>query len=398
MMPSFIPRRIASLGLPTLFIVASMLAFAAPLQAQVLSDPRIAEFDPSPDHSVVLDNGEPAVLRYELGVYPLGGSAAVGTVDMGKPSPDADGKIRYDFSAPVAAWSLPYGEYEARVSAIGPQGSALSDPSNPFTFTTGSACTFSLSATSLPALASGGDYSVNVTAGPGCEWAAATTLPWVTMWTGGGSGGGTVPFTVEANTSLSSRTGTLEIAGQTLTVSQPAGAQPCSYSLSSSSASVPAAGGKASFSVMAGTGCAWTAVSSDAWISVAAASGTVSLAVAANPSTVPRTGTVSVQGQVFTLIQAGAESTCSFSVTPAVFSFDNAGGSGKVVITTGTGCAWAAVSNQSWLVPTVTNGTGSTGLTFTVKANNAITNRTGTLTVGPWAITVFQSGKPRRTK
>ena len=66
---------------------------------------------------------------------------------MGKPSPDADGKIRYDFASAVAGWPLPGGNYEARVSAVGPEGAALSDPSNPFTFTTVSSCTITLSAT-----------------------------------------------------------------------------------------------------------------------------------------------------------------------------------------------------------------------------------------------------------
>ena len=220
MMPSRNRFHRASLGLTVLLVTTFTLAFAATLHAQVLSDPRVAEFDPSPDHWVVLDSGEPAVLRYELGVYPLGASAPVGTVDMGKPAPDADGKIRYDFSAQVTALSLPGGDYEARVSAIGPQGAALSDPSNPFTFTTPSTCKFSLNATTVSASAVAGTYAVNVSTGTGCEWAVTNALPWVTVWTGGGSGSGTVPFAVQANSSSSSRTGTVNIAGQTLTVRQ----------------------------------------------------------------------------------------------------------------------------------------------------------------------------------
>jgi hypothetical protein len=132
---------------------------------------------------------------------------------MGKPSPDADGKIRYDFAAAVAGWSLPGGEFEARVSAVGPAGAALSDPSNRFTFTTSSACTISLNATSVSASASSGNYEVDVSTGAGCEWAVTTALPWVTLWTGGGSGSGTVAFAVQANPSSSSRTGTIDIAG-----------------------------------------------------------------------------------------------------------------------------------------------------------------------------------------
>ena len=402
MMPSRTRLLSAWLGLTALLVTTFSLAFAATLQAQVLSDPRVAEFDPSPDHWGVLDNGGSAVVRYELGVYSLGAPAPFGTVDMGKPSPASDGKIRYDFSAQVAAWPLPGGDYEARVSAIGPDGAALSDPSNPFTFSTASTCNFSLNATTVSAPASGGSYAVDVFTGTGCEWAVTTAPPWVTMWAGGGSGSGTVPFAVQANSSSSSRTGTIEIGGQTLTVRQDGATLPCSYGLSSTSASVPAAGGSVSFAVTASSGCSWTAATSQSWITLAGASGSgggaISLTVASNSSTATRTGTVSVQGQTFTVSQAGATLPCSFSVSPTVFSFPATGGNGEVSANTDGGCGWTVSSSNSWLVPSVTSGTGSAKFAFTVKPNNGLTNKAATLTVGSRAVTVFQSGKPRRTK
>ena len=143
-----IPRRTASLIFTVLLGITLALAFAATASAQVVSDPRIAEFDPSPDHWATVGGGQPAVVRYELEMYLVGATAPFTTLDMGKPSPDADGKIRYDFSSAVAGWPLPGGNYEARVSAVGPEGEALSAPSNPFTFTSGAPCTFTLSATS----------------------------------------------------------------------------------------------------------------------------------------------------------------------------------------------------------------------------------------------------------
>ena len=317
MKSSQIRRRRASLGLVVLIGVAFMLASAATAHAQAVSDPRIAEFDPSPDHWQVLESGQPAVVRYELGVYVIGTSAPFATADMGKPSPEPDGKIRYDFSVQLAAWQLPGGDYEARVSAVGPEGAALSDPSNPFSFTTDpSPCSFSLTASKVSAPASGGTYGVDVVTGIGCEWAVTSALPWVELWTGGGSGSGTLAFEVEPNPSTTGRSGTIAIAGQLLTVSQAAGVQDCSY-----------------------------------------------------------------------------------GVTPPVFSFSAASGSGQVSVTTsGTGCAWAVASSQSWLVPAVMGGNGVGTFSFAVKQNNGITNRQATLTVGPWAVTVFQSGKARRTK
>ena len=127
-------------------------------------------------------------------------------------------------------------------------------------------------------------------------------------------------------------------------------------------------------------------------------SGTVSLTASANTSTVPRTGTVSVQGQVFTISQAGADATCSYRVSPTVFSFSDRGGAGEVRVTTGTGCAWLVSSNQTWLEPAVTDGTSTATFKFTAKPNAGTTGRMGKLTVGPWVVTVFQSGKSRRTR
>ena len=220
MMQSCTRRRGASPGFTALLAGSISLIFAATLPAQVLSDPRIAEFDPSPDHWETQVGGEPAVLHYELGVYRLGDLAPFATVNIGKPSPEADGKIRYDFSSEVAGWTLPGGTYEARVSAVGPEGAALSEPSNPFTFAGPSSCTYSLSTPSVRVPSAGGSCTVEVSTGTGCEWAAAASLPWITVTTAGASGSGTLLFGVAANSSATSRAGTLTVGDQSLSVHQ----------------------------------------------------------------------------------------------------------------------------------------------------------------------------------
>jgi uncharacterized repeat protein (TIGR02543 family) len=213
-------RRRASLGIAVLAGISFIFALASAANAQVVSDPRMAEFDPSPDHWQTLDNGEPAVVRYELGVYMLGASEPFAKIDMGKPDPEADGKIRYDFSSGVSGWPLTGSFYEARVSAVGPEGAALSDPSNPFVFGSASSCDILLSATAPQVPASGGDYAVDVFTGTGCSWTAGTALSWITLWTSSGSGNGTVAFALKPNTTTSSRAGVITIGGQTLTISQ----------------------------------------------------------------------------------------------------------------------------------------------------------------------------------
>lgn len=83
-------------------------------------------------------------------------------------------------------------------------------------------CTYSITPTSQSFGSAGGSGSVTVTAAAGCGWTAAGSVSWVTIGAGAsGSGNGTVSYSVAANTG-SSRTGTLTIAGLSVTISQSA--------------------------------------------------------------------------------------------------------------------------------------------------------------------------------
>lgn len=86
---------------------------------------------------------------------------------------------------------------------------------------TQTACAFTLSPMSQSFPRSGGSSSVNVTAPGGCSWSASSSAGWITI-TGSalGSGNGTVNFQVAANPGVTSRTATLNIAGQIFTVTQ----------------------------------------------------------------------------------------------------------------------------------------------------------------------------------
>jgi hypothetical protein len=67
------------------------------------------------------------------------------------------------------------------------------------------------------------------------------------------------------------------------------------------------------------------------------------------------------------------------------------GGSFPATVTTTAGCAWAAVSNVSWIhIQTPTSGNGVGVFTFTVDANTT-TARTGTVTVAGKTITFNQT-------
>jgi hypothetical protein len=131
--------------------------------------------------------------------------------------------------------------------------------------------------------------------------------------TGGtsGTGAGTVTFQVESNAmGVPSRSTTISVNGEAFTVNQAAGI-PCVYTLNPTSLSVASSGGSGSFSVVTVLTCPWTAISNDSWIAIdgfpsGAGNGTVRFNYAENPPGSPaRSGTISVNGQTFTLNQAG---------------------------------------------------------------------------------------------
>jgi hypothetical protein len=170
-------------------------------------------------------------------------------------------------------------------------------------------CSFTLTPTTQSVVVAGGSQSAAVTTTSGCAWTGVSnSTTWITV-TGGssGTGNGTVAYNVTARTLTTSRTGTLTIAGKTLTVTQ---SGTCGFTLSSNSQTAPAAGGPLTTAVTTTSGCAWTGVSNAAWITVTSSgsitsTGTARYTVAANPLGNPRTGTLTIAGQTVTITQVG---------------------------------------------------------------------------------------------
>jgi len=205
---------------------------------------------------------------------------------------------------------------------------------------------FAVATTSTNVAASAGSGSVTVTAGIGCTWTAINNVSWLTI-TGGasGSGNGTVSYSIAANTAnCTNRVGTLTVGTQPFTVRQAAGTG--SYALMGSSTNVTASAGSGSVYLTAGNGCAWTANSDSGWLHAGSGigSGPVSFTVDANPAGTPRSGTLTVQGQIFTVTQAAATATIAVQANPV-----NAGtvtGGGTYLV--GTNVQIAASANQYW--------------------------------------------------
>jgi hypothetical protein len=257
--------------------------------------------------------------------------------------------------------------------------------------------TYSLNPTSSIYAAAGGSGSMDVSTSTDCLWTASSNVGWITITSGGsGSGNGTVSYTVDPNTAAGSRTGTITAAGMVFTVTQ-AGAT-CAYSLSPTSGDFTSTGGSGSVNIASAAGCTWTARSNASWIIITSGAsgsgnGVVGYYVAANNASAPRSGTITIAGQDFTVNQSGA--TCAYSITPASKSFTATGGNGSISVTSPTGCSWAATTADAWI--TITSGgsgAGSGTVTYSVSANPATASRTGTITVGGQTFTVYQAGAP----
>jgi hypothetical protein len=192
-----------------------------------------------------------------------------------------------------------------------------------------------------------------------------------------GSGNGVVSVSLTANSSETSRTGTLTVAGQGVSVVQQ-GLGNCTVEISPSSASYSDAPATGTFSVSAASHCAWTATSDSAWLSVTAGgsgtgSDTVAYALAGNREATTRTGRITVGQRTFTVQQAGdtRPSVCNYSLTPLEFNpCMSAPYTMSATITTQQGCTWTANAGTSWISMTAgQSGSGSGVISFTVSDN-----------------------------
>jgi hypothetical protein len=221
-------------------------------------------------------------------------------------------------------------------------------------------------------------------------------VSWIHIGTDGGSGGGTVGYSVDANPAAASRSGSIVVAGQTFTVTQ--AAAPCLYGLSPTSAAVGSGGGGGTLSVTSPIGCAWQATSQASWIHIAgtgsgSGGGAVTYSVDANPAGVSRAGSIAVANQTFAVTQAGVP--CTYSLSPTSAAVGSGGGGGTFSITSPIGCAWQATSQASWIHFAGTgSGSGGGAVTYSVDANPAGVSRAGSIAVANQTFAVTQAAAP----
>ena len=156
---------------------------------------------------------------------------------------------------------------------------------------------------------------LSIVAPEDCPWAASSNVSWITIdHVTANSGNGSVIFTIAAKNPGSSRTGAISVAGKSMTITQ---SDECRIELSHQGVTENAEG------YIYGTvtvwssydwwstiqSCTWPIVSNASWIHVSQSTitgnGWVYYSYDQNTSTAPRTGTITIGGQTFTVTQWG---------------------------------------------------------------------------------------------
>jgi hypothetical protein len=259
-------------------------------------------------------------------------------------------------------------------------------------------CTFQVAPTEFnDVLFSGSPLQVDVTTQAGCMWSAASNATWVTISSGtNGTGSGRVELSVAENTGAA-RSGTLVIAGQTVTVNQQS-RPPCAYTISPSSYNPSSTGGTVSVAVTTTAGCEWTVTDNPAWVSAnptsRTGSGTTTITVQSNDGAA-RSATFKIAGRDFVVEQSSAPCTYTHGPTsrtiPAYPTTTR-----EIGINTQAHCPVNATVSVSWIeiMYAPTFGSGEVGIR--IYENNG-EQRSATVTVTGenfiHTVTVTQEGK-----
>jgi hypothetical protein len=161
-------------------------------------------------------------------------------------------------------------------------------------------CTYTLNPTDQIVPNTGGTVMIQVTTQSGCAWTAGGGAAWLPFAQASGSGNGAITLTAAANSSGSTQTAAVTLAGLTAVLTQPAVA--CMYSLSQTQISAPAAG--VSGTITVNSDCPVISSSDQSWLTPTPLASSVAYTVAPNNGASQRTATLTIGSAVVPVTQA----------------------------------------------------------------------------------------------
>lgn len=254
-------------------------------------------------------------------------------------------------------------------------------------------CSVTLAVPSSFFPAAAGSYTLDIFAASTCTWTSVTADPWITVTAPNGTGNGQIQYALATNAGLQ-RTGTISVNGQNFSVIQVIGS--C-LQLGYYGSWFPSTGGAYDLPIFAT--CAWTAISSQPWITFqggnsGGGNGVLHYLIDVNSTGGIRSGQIDVNGIKFDVNQIGGAGSlsCSYNLSRTQDAFSSAGGSSSLLVTAAQGCEWTVTQQPSWLTVTAGlagNGDGVVG--YTASPNTTGAARSGQLVLAGQTVTVTQS-------
>jgi len=252
----------------------------------------------------------------------------------------------------------------------------------------GAFAAITISPTSRTFAKAGGGGSI-LTGGSG-TWTATTSATWIhiTPRTTGDAGVSCV-YSIDANFSADTRVGTIEIGGNTFTISQTG----YDATISPTSVNYDLNGGSGTVTVTVDAGISWTAKSNADWLTIKTTSGTgpdeVTYEVAKYYGVTTRSGSFTIASQTLMVTQTGTDVV----VLPETVEKESGADIFSLNVTALATTEWAVTPNASWIsIVDDGNGFGDATILLAVGQNPSCDSRSGTVTIGSKTITVRQKG------
>ena len=237
--------------------------------------------------------------------------------------------------------------------------------------------------------ASGGSTNVQLTVADNTQWTAESPDSWIKVTSASSSAGSAkVWFDAAPNPSTEGRTGTLVIAGKTVTVAQ-AGL----WSRLNYDGTVFGTKSDSGFiDVQVEGDGTWTASTDASWLTLLDTGGHGSASVMFvvddfNTAVASRTAVVTIAGKTVEITQRGYE----LSIDPAVAELASNAGAGEIGISAPIDALWEAIVTVDWIrLVGETTGLGNGTLRYTVTDNTSGDLRTGKIIISGQEYTVTQ--------
>jgi hypothetical protein len=238
---------------------------------------------------------------------------------------------------------------------------------------------FSVSATTINAANTVGNYTFNITANS--AWNVASNQTWCTVQPASGEGDREITVSVTENTTDAPRTAILTITAGSQTKQVTVEQDLLSFSVSATTINAANTAGNYTFNITANS--AWSVASNQSWCTVQPASGTgnkeITVFVTDNTTDAPRMAILTITAGSQSKQVTVEQDLLSFQISET--KIDASPFSDNYMFNITANAAWTIASDQYWCTVQPVSGDGNKFITVYVTENTTTTPRTAVLTI-----------------